>query len=79
MSRNRWHIVPRGNRWAVRREGAQRDSAITDTKLQAEARAREIARNQGGGEVIPHGRDGQFQNPDTIASNDPCPPRDTRP
>jgi len=78
MSRNRWHVVPRGDRWGVHREGAQRDSAVKDTKAEAEQRAKEIARNQGGGEVVPHGRSGQFGNPNTIDSNDPCPPKDTK-
>lgn len=78
MSKNRWHILPRGEKWGVRREGADRDSVQTGTKREAEERAREIARNQGGGEVVPHGRDGRIQNPNTIDSNDPCPPKDTK-
>jgi uncharacterized protein YdaT len=79
MAENRWHVVPRDDgTWAVRREGASRDSARADTKEEAEARAKEIARNQGGGEVIPHGEDGRIQNPDTIAKEDPYPPEDTR-
>jgi len=37
--------------WRVRSPGAQRASALLDTQGQAEARAREILRRSGGGEI----------------------------
>jgi uncharacterized protein DUF2188 len=37
--------------WRVRSPGAQRASALLDTRGQAEARAREILRKCGGGEI----------------------------
>ena len=78
MTSKRWHIVPRGSKWGIRREGTGRDSIQTNTKAEAEQRVREIVNNQGGGEVIPHGRDGKIQNPDTIKGHDPCPPKDQK-
>jgi hypothetical protein len=65
------HVVPGANGgWNVKAAGAQRASAHTGT--QAQARAREIIHNAGGGEMLTHGRDGQIRAKDTIApGNDP--------
>jgi len=39
--------------------------------------AREMLKNQGGGELITKGRDGKIRSKDTIApGNDPNPPKD---
>ncbi len=69
--------VPDSQKWQVKRDGADRASAITDTQRQADARAREIARNSGGAEVVTHGNDGRIRSKDTIGRPDPVPPRDT--
>lgn len=77
--RNERHIVPSdtGKGWDVVKPGAQRTSAHTDTKAEAEARAKEILANRGGGEAVIHGRDGKIQDSDTVApGNDPNPPKD---
>ena len=70
-----------GNRktgYSVRREGADRASAHTATKAQAEKLAKQFSRNQGGGEVRIRRPNGQIMDSDTIPNgNDPCPPRDT--
>ena len=68
--------VPGSDQWRVKRDGAERSSAITSTQRQADARAREIARNSGGAEVVTHGEDGRIRSKDTIARVDPLPPRD---
>jgi hypothetical protein len=44
--------------WRVRSPGAQRASALLDTRDQAEARAREILRKCGGGEIRVYGASG---------------------
>lgn len=77
---NRRHVVPNSSGgWDVKKPGAERASAHTDTKAEAEARAKDIVRNAGGGEVVTHGRDGRIQDSDTIRpGNDPFPPRDTK-
>jgi len=79
MARNNRHVVPSGDGWAVRREGASRASGIFGTQREAEDAARRMERNSGGGEVVTHGRDGRIRDSDTIApGNDPFPPRDTK-
>jgi hypothetical protein len=77
---NNRHVVPnpKGG-WDVKAPGADRSSKHTDTQGEAIGRAREIVKNNGGGEVTIHGRDGKIRDSDTVApGNDPNPPRDTR-
>jgi len=74
------HVVanPKGG-WDVKKPGSTRAGAHADTKDDAVARARQIVRNNGGGEVRIHGRDGRIRDSDTIPpGNDPMPPRDKR-
>jgi hypothetical protein len=74
------HVVPNSDGgWDVKAPHAQRASAHEDTKAAATARARAIVENAGGGQVIPHNKDGRISNPNTIApGNDPFPPRDKK-
>lgn len=72
------HVVPnpKGG-WDVKAPGASRASAHTRTQAAAEARAKQILGNAGGGEAVIHGRDGHIRDSDTVApGNDPNPPRD---
>jgi len=56
----------------VRAPGADRASAVTQTQSEGIDRAREILRNDGGGELQVRGRDGTIRKQDTIApGNDP--------
>lgn len=75
---NRIHVVPKGNGWAVVREKSKRDSAHTKTQREAEERAKEIAKNSGGGEVVTHDRNNVIRDSDTIGGKDPNPPKDTK-
>jgi hypothetical protein len=52
------HVVPHGDKWAVRSEGSERFSAIFETKREAIDNAREIA-SRSGTELLVHGRNGQ--------------------
>ncbi|MEV5360559.1 DUF2188 domain-containing protein [Micrococcus luteus] len=74
---NARHVVPNeGGGWDVRKPGASRSSGHFDTQSAAVDRAREILRNDGGGELRTHGRDGRIRDSDTIPpGNDPFPPR----
>jgi len=64
-------------KWVNKRVDADRPSSVHNTQAEAEAAAREMLRNSGGGELITHGRDGKIRSKDTIApGNDPCPPKD---
>jgi len=67
------HVVPYGDKWAVRGAGNQKVTRITDTKKEATQIAREISRNQGS-ELFIHGKDGKIQARDSHG-NDPYPPK----
>lgn len=67
------HVVPRDGDWAVRREGAQRDSSHHGTQSAAIAAARQTAQREGT-ELLIHGRNGQIRERDSH-SNDPYPPK----
>jgi hypothetical protein len=56
----------------VRAPGAGRASAVTRTQGEGIDRAREILKNDGGGELQVRGRDGTIRKQDTVApGNDP--------
>lgn len=77
MTKNDRHVVPHKDGWAVVKPGADRASAVLSTQTKAEARAKEIVANEGGGEVRIHDRHGRIRDSDTVApGNDPNPPRD---
>jgi hypothetical protein len=73
-------VVPRADgQWGVVKPGASRASAVAPTQKAAEAKAKGIVGNLGGGEVRIHGRDGRIRDSDTVkGGNDPNPPRDRR-
>lgn len=69
------HVVPNpSGGWDLKRGGASRASAHTETKQQAVDRGREISRNQGT-ELRIHNKDGKIGRSDSHG-NDPNPPRD---
>lgn len=79
MSKGRDRAVYRrqDGQWANKRNDSDRASSLHDTQQDAEIAAREMLRNQGGGELTTMGRDHKIRSKDTIApGNDPCPPRD---
>ena len=76
MAKKNQHVVRRGNEWAVRGEGNQRDTSHHDTQAEAIERAREIATNRQS-EVVIHDRHGRIRDKDSYG-NDPHPPRDTK-
>ncbi len=76
MAKKNQHVVPLGNAWAVKKEGSERFTVITDTKKEAVDVAREIARNNHS-ELVIHGRDGRIQDKDSYGK-DPMPPKDKR-
>lgn len=79
MAKNSGRTVSRrsdGN-WANKRNDADRASTLHDTQKQAEAAARSMLKNQGGGELTTKGLDGKIRSKDTIApGHDPNPPKD---
>lgn len=68
-----------GGGWKAQRVGATRASVIKPTQAAAEAAAKRISANSGGGEVRIHGRNGQIRDSDTVKpGRDPRSSRDTR-
>ncbi len=71
-------VFKRGGKWANKRNDADRASSLHDTQREAEQAARDMLKNQGGGELSTHGLDGRIRSKDTIPpGNDPNPPKDT--
>lgn len=63
--------------WANKRNDADRASSLHQTQHDAEAAARAMLHNQGGGELSTQGRNHLFRSKDTVPpGNDPCPPKD---
>ncbi len=77
MAKNNYWISPKEGSWKAQREGSNRASGIFDTQGEAEIFARNILRNNNGGELITQNRQGQIRSKDTINHFDPCPPKDT--
>ena len=77
MAPNRRHVVPNSNGgWDVKAPGAKRASVHAETQAQAQASARRILHNAGGGEMVTHNTQGQIRAADTISpGNDPHPPK----
>jgi hypothetical protein len=76
MSKRDIHVLPRDGGWAVRREGASRDSSRYDRKDDAMDAARETGRRERV-EVVEHGRNGRIQDSDSYG-HDPHPPIDRK-
>ncbi len=78
MSKGRDRTVfRRDGEWFNKRNDADKASSRHDTQGEAEAAAKEMLQNQGGGELTIKGTDGKIRSKDTIApGNDPFPPRD---
>ncbi len=60
--RNERHVVPnpKGG-WDVRAPNANRSSSHHDTQAEAEARAKQILSNNGGGEAVIHDQRGKIR------------------
>ena len=66
---------PDGN-WANKKNDSERASSVHSTQREAEQAAREMLRNQGGGELTIKGVDGKIRAKDTVPpGNDPFPPK----
>jgi uncharacterized protein YdaT len=67
-----YHVVPKDNGWAVKKEGAKRASGVYDTKAEAVKGGQELAKNNDGSLRI-HTKDGKIQEERTYRQ-DPFPP-----
>lgn len=76
MAKKDYHVVPRGNEWAVKQEGAQRAASLHPTQVEAEKAGRDLAKSNKS-DVVIHRPNGQIRDSDSFG-NDPCPPRDQK-
>jgi hypothetical protein len=80
MAKNQDRFVYRreDGQWANKRTDAGKASSVHDTQAEANQAAKEMLRNQGGGELTTQGIHGKIVSKDTIApGNDPRSIRDT--
>jgi hypothetical protein len=76
MSNDRTVFRRSDRTWVNKRNDSDRASSTHATQKDAENAAREMLRNQGGGELITKGLDGRIRSKDTIGKPDPNPPKD---
>ncbi len=79
MSKNRDRMVYKRDdgRWVNKRNDASKASSVHSTQKEANSSARQMLKNQGGGELTIKGVNGRIRSKDTIPlGNDPIPPRD---
>ena len=76
MAKKNYHVVPKGDKWAVKGEGSKRADSIYDTQRDAIGRSKELAKKHGGESVI-HRPDGRIRDKDSYG-HDPCPPLDKK-
>jgi hypothetical protein len=62
------HVTPRGNKWAVIREGNERATSLHDTQKQAEKKGRETARRDKT-EFYLHNQQGEIRERDSYGSD----------
>lgn len=76
MAKKDYHVVPQGEGWALKREGAQRASSLHPTQADAIAAGKELAKQQQT-ELVIHRPNGQIRDSDSYG-NDPVPPKDKK-
>lgn len=59
-------VLPDGNGWKVVKAENDQASARAQTQDEAIERAREIIQNEGGGELVIHGKDGKIREKRTL-------------
>jgi len=80
MSKGRDRTVYKNSNgeWVNKRNDAERASSLHRTQKEAEQAARQMLKNQGGGELTTMNREGRIRSKDTIApGNDPRSIKDT--
>jgi hypothetical protein len=79
MSKDRDRTIYRRDdgQWVNKRNDTDKASSLHSTQKEAEQAAKEMLKNQGGGELTIKGLNGHFRSKDTISpGNDPNPPKD---
>ena len=73
-TRKVWHIIPKDNNWAIKKEGADRLSGIHDNKQDAIKEVQKIAKNNTPSQIIVHDKHGVIQTEWTYGK-DPYSPK----
>lgn len=73
MTKKNQHVVPHGDRWAIKGEKNAKATKIVDTQTEAIKIARVIAINQES-ELVIHRPNGRIRDKDSYG-NDPYPPK----
>ena len=76
MAKKNIHVVPSGNKWAVKPEGSSKPTSTHRTQKTAAEVGRRAAR-QNQSELVIHRPNGQIRDKDSFG-NDPHPPTDTK-
>lgn len=76
MTKKDIHVVPHGDKWATKKEGAGRVGAVTNTQKAAIERAKDQAIREKV-EVVIHRKDNRIRDSDSYG-NDPNPPKDKK-
>lgn len=72
-----YSVEPRPDGWAVQRDGTVRAASLHETKADAIAAGKELAKASQG-ELRIKGQDGKIQNSNTYGPRDPNPPKDKK-
>ncbi len=62
MAQTVYHVVPSGDEWAVKKQGAEQASRVAATQQEAVAHAETFARRQAPSRVVVHGPDGTIES-----------------
>lgn len=76
MAKKDYHVVPHGEGWAVKREGAERASSLHETQSDAIQDGKRLAQINKA-ELVIHRPNAQIRDSDSYG-NDPVPPKDTK-
>ena len=74
MAKKNVHVVPNGNRWAVKPEGEVKPLSTHRTQELATNAGKKVAQ-QNQSELVIHRPNGQIRDKDSFG-NDPCPAKD---
>jgi hypothetical protein len=76
MAKKNVHVVPSGNKWAVKPEGSTKPVSTHLTQQAASEAGKKVAK-QNQSELVIHRPNGQIRDKDSYG-NDSCPPKDTK-
>jgi hypothetical protein len=76
VTKKNYHVIPRGNGWAVKLSGAERASSRHSTQGDAIDAGKQLAQSRRT-ELVIHRPNGQIRDSDSYGK-DSCPPKDAK-